>query len=103
VETRAADLWQDINRITRERADPALANLLVDSSRETIQWLVDNGARFTLSFNRQSFETNGKYKFWGGMVMTMIGWAKSICTSNILIRPNNLQAKAKVFFNGTSN
>lgn len=46
---------------------------MVDNSRDAVQWLVDNGARFMLSFNRQAFEVNGRFKFWGGMVMNMIG------------------------------
>lgn len=59
--------------MTKGRADPVLASVLVDSSRAAIQWLVDNGARFMLSYNRQAFLVDGKYKFWGGMVMNMIG------------------------------
>lgn len=51
---------------------------MVDNSREAVQWLVDNGARFMLSFNRQAFEVNGKFKFWGGMVMNMIGQGKEL-------------------------
>lgn len=66
-------MLQDIQRVTKGRADPDLASLLVDKSRGAVQWLMDNGARFMLSFNRQSFLTDGKYKFWGGMVMNMIG------------------------------
>lgn len=50
-----------------------LADILVDNSREAVQWLMDNGARFILSFNRQAFFVDGKYKFWGGMVMSMAG------------------------------
>ena len=67
------DFHKDIDRVTKGRADPGLAGVLVDESRPTIQWFVDNGARFMLSFNRQAFEVAGKYKFWGGMVMNMIG------------------------------
>lgn len=50
-----------------------LADILVDNSREAVQWLMDNGARFVLSFNRQSYNVDGKYRFWGGMVLTMVG------------------------------
>ncbi|KAI1826377.1 FAD/NAD-P-binding domain-containing protein [Xylaria intraflava] len=73
-----ADFHADINRVTKGRADPILANLLVDRSREAVQWLMDNGARFMLAFNRQAFLTNGKHKFWGGMVMNMIGQGKGL-------------------------
>ena len=60
-------------RVTKGRADPKLAMVLVENSRDTIQWLADNGAPFILSFNRQAFETGGKFKFWGGLVLSMIG------------------------------
>ncbi|KAI1194170.1 FAD/NAD-P-binding domain-containing protein [Nemania serpens] len=73
-----ADFHEDINRVTKGCADPSLADLLVDQSREAVQWLMDNGARFTLSFNRQSFLTDGRYKFWGGMVMNVIGQGKGL-------------------------
>ncbi|KAJ2998141.1 hypothetical protein NUW58_g424 [Xylaria curta] len=72
------DFHADIIRVTKGRADPVLASLLVDRSREAVQWLIDNGARFMLSFNRQAFLTDGKYKFWGGMVMNMIGQGKGL-------------------------
>ncbi|KAI1170269.1 FAD/NAD-P-binding domain-containing protein [Nemania sp. FL0916] len=73
-----ADFHADLNRVTKGRADPALAKVLVDESRKAVQWLMDNGARFMLSFNRQSFLTDGKYRFWGGMVMNMIGQGKGL-------------------------
>ena len=39
---------------------------------------MDNGARFMLSFNRQAFHVDGKFKFWGGMVMNMIDQGKGL-------------------------
>jgi hypothetical protein len=39
-----------------------------------------------LSFNRQAFLVDGKYKFWGGMVMNMIGM------SHVTIVNDSLQA-----------
>ncbi|KAI0469887.1 FAD/NAD(P)-binding domain-containing protein [Xylariaceae sp. FL0804] len=50
-----ADFHADINGVTKGRADPALAEVLVDNSREA------------------AFLVDGKYKFQGGMVMNMIG------------------------------
>ncbi|KAI1773827.1 FAD/NAD(P)-binding domain-containing protein [Hypoxylon cercidicola] len=73
-----ADFHADIKRVTKGRADPALADVLVDNSREAVQWLMDNGARFALSFNRQAYVVDGKYKFWGGMVLTMAGQGKEL-------------------------
>ncbi|KAF2095787.1 hypothetical protein NA57DRAFT_67515 [Rhizodiscina lignyota] len=72
------DFHADINRVTKGRADPVLANVLVDNSRDAIQWLVGQGAKFMLSFNRQAFNVDDKSKFWGGMVMNMIGQGKEL-------------------------
>lgn len=36
-----------------------------------------------LSFNRQAFEVEGRFKFWGGMVMNMIGQGKELCRLHI--------------------
>ncbi|KAI2464844.1 FAD/NAD(P)-binding domain-containing protein [Annulohypoxylon bovei var. microspora] len=73
-----SDFHADIKRVTKGRADPVLADLLVNNSREAVQWLMDNGARFVLSFNRQSYFVGGKYKFWGGMVLSMTGQGKEL-------------------------
>ncbi|OTB02413.1 hypothetical protein M426DRAFT_62296 [Hypoxylon sp. CI-4A] len=73
-----ANFYADINRVTKGRADPMLAKVLVENSREAVQWLMDNGAKFVLSFNRQAFFVDGKYKFWGGMVLNMAGQGKEL-------------------------
>jgi hypothetical protein len=68
-----ADFHADIKRVCKGRADPALANVLVDGSRDAVQWIADLGGKWALSFNRQAFEIDGRFKFWGGMVMTFLG------------------------------
>ncbi|KAI1411616.1 FAD/NAD(P)-binding domain-containing protein [Hypoxylon sp. FL1857] len=73
-----ADFHSDINRVTKGRADPVLSDILVNNSREAVQWLMDNGARFVLSFNRQAYFLDGKYRFWGGMVLNMAGQGKEL-------------------------
>jgi hypothetical protein len=68
-----ADFHADIKRVCKGRADPALANVLVDGSRDAVQWIADLGGKWRLSFNRQAFEVNGRFRFWGGMVMAFLG------------------------------
>jgi hypothetical protein len=72
-----ADFHADIKRVCKGRADPALANVLVDGSRDAVQWIADLGGKWRLSFNRQAFEVNGRFRFWGGMVMAFLG--KDLC------------------------
>ena len=54
-----------------------LAELLVDGSRDAVQWIADLGGKWTLSFNRQAYEVDGRYKFWGGMVLAFLGKGSS--------------------------
>jgi succinate dehydrogenase/fumarate reductase flavoprotein subunit len=46
------DFFGDIMRVTSGRADPELARVVVDESRDTIHWLASKGIQFQLSFNR---------------------------------------------------
>ncbi|KAJ5683586.1 hypothetical protein N7462_006751 [Penicillium macrosclerotiorum] len=64
-----ADFTHDLYRMTGGRTDPALSKILVQDSRSTIGWLAQNGIRFQLSFNRQAYEVDGRFKFWGGMAL----------------------------------
>ena len=68
-----ADFHADIKRVCKGRADPALADVLVDGSRDAIQWIAELGGKWALSFNRQAFELDGRFKFWGGIVMAFLG------------------------------
>lgn len=64
------DFEGDMRRICLGRSDAALSKLLVEESRSAVQWLRDVvGVRFQLSFNRQAFEVEGRWKFWGGLAL----------------------------------
>jgi precorrin 3B synthase CobZ len=63
----AAEFQTDMDRMTSGRTDPTLSRLLVKESNDAVKWLAKNGIRFQLSFNRQSYKVNGRWKFWGGM------------------------------------
>ena len=72
------DFMNDIMRITKNNSDPELASALVEESNETTKWLARNGIKFQLSFNRQAYEIDGRYKFWGGMVLMVEGGGKGL-------------------------
>ncbi|KAL3603006.1 hypothetical protein FPOAC2_07323 [Fusarium poae] len=61
------DFQDDMNRVCMGRSDPELARTLIENSNSTIKWLASNGIRFQLSFNRQAYEVDGRFKFWGGL------------------------------------
>lgn len=73
------DFHGDLMRVTGGRADPTLAKVLVGESRATIDWLAKQvGIRFRLSFNRQAYKVNGRFKFWGGMVLSTMDGGKGM-------------------------
>lgn len=63
------DFLHDMHRVTDGRFDRALGETLIDESNATIKWLASHGVRYQLSFNRQAYKVNGRYKFWGGMCL----------------------------------
>jgi precorrin 3B synthase CobZ len=63
----AQDFTADLERVTHGRCDKELAKVLVEDSYETIKWLKALGVRFQLSFNRQAYQVDGRWKFWGGL------------------------------------
>lgn len=62
-----ADFQADFVRVCAGRSDAELAHLVISESYQTIRWLARNSIRFQLSFNRQSYEVDGRIKFWGGL------------------------------------
>ncbi|KAH6720379.1 flavoprotein subunit of succinate dehydrogenase/fumarate reductase [Leptodontidium sp. MPI-SDFR-AT-0119] len=63
------DFLADMERITHGKYDRELGKTLVEESTSAIQWLAKNGVRFQLSFNRQAYKVDGRYKFWGGLCL----------------------------------
>jgi precorrin 3B synthase CobZ len=72
------DFLGDLERICAGRSEKDLAAALVGESNETTKWLAKNGIRFQLSFNRQAYEIDGRFKFWGGMVLKVEDGGKGL-------------------------
>ena len=72
------DFMHDLQRVTSGKTDPELSKILVNESNETTKWLAKNGIQFQLSFNRQAYEINGRFKFWGGMVLMVEDGGKGL-------------------------
>ena len=60
------EFFDDMARITQNRTDPDLCEILVRGSNAAVHWLKDNGVRFMPNYGRQAYKINGKFKFWGG-------------------------------------
>jgi tricarballylate dehydrogenase len=59
----------DLFRITQYNIDPQLAEVIVQNSTDTVQWLRGRGVRFVPNYGRQAYNVNGKFKFFGGVVI----------------------------------
>jgi tricarballylate dehydrogenase len=65
--------YEDLNRVTENQTDPALADLLIGRSRETMVWMRSQGVRFIPMFGRQSYKVDGKHHFYGGVNIEAVG------------------------------
>ena len=77
----AAEFYDDLGRVTHYRVDPALAETLVERSFETLAWMHDEGVRFLPLYGRQSFEVDGRVRFWGGLTVEAWGGGEGLVES----------------------
>jgi tricarballylate dehydrogenase len=69
----ADQFFDDMARVTQDRADPDLVELLVTRSFDTLNWMRSKGVRFIPIYGRQAFKIGGKFKFWGGLTIDAVG------------------------------
>lgn len=74
----SSDFMQDMQRITKGRCDPELTGILVHEASATIRWLHEHGLRFQLMYERQSFNVDGDYQFWGGLALGTVDGGKGL-------------------------
>src|ERR1700729_4263688 len=73
--------YDDICRVTEYRTDPELADILVSRSFQTLKWLYGYGIRYLPSYGRQAFKVDGKFTFWGGLVLETVGGGQGLVDS----------------------
>src|SRR5487761_1608654 len=69
----ADQFFDDMARVTQNRADPDLVELLVTRSFDSLNWLRQKGVRLIPIYGRQAFKIDGKFKFWGGLTVESVG------------------------------
>ena len=69
----AADFYDDMARVTQYRCDADLVERLVNDSFPTLCWMQSHGVRFLPLYGRQSFEIDGRVRFWGGLTIETWG------------------------------
>jgi tricarballylate dehydrogenase len=72
------DFLADMERVTQGRCDEELTGILVADAAEAMRWLHGKGIRWHLMYDRQSFEVDGKRRFWGGLVLGTVGGGKGL-------------------------
>ncbi len=73
--------YDDMGRITGYRTDPELAGKLIDESFDTLHWMAGHGVRFLPMYGRQSFDTDGRVRFWGGLTIEAWGGGPGLVDS----------------------
>ncbi|HLJ08226.1 MAG TPA: FAD-dependent oxidoreductase, partial [Acidimicrobiia bacterium] len=63
------EFFADMARVSEHRADADLLEVLVAHSSDTLLWMRDHGVRFEPSYGRQAFKVDGRFRFWGGLVL----------------------------------
>src|ERR1700744_866623 len=69
----ADQFFDDMARVTQNRADPDLVELLVTRSFDSLNWLRQKGVRLIPIYGRQAVKIDGKFKFWGGLTVEAVG------------------------------
>jgi tricarballylate dehydrogenase len=77
------DFLGDLRRVSRDRTDPELSEVLVRESRDTMTWLREMGLRFELMFHRQAYEVDGRFQFWGGLALGVVGGGKGLIAQHM--------------------
>src|SRR5258708_38745199 len=65
--------FDDMARVTQDRANPDLVELLVTRSFPRLGGMREKGIRFIPISGRQAFKIDGKFKFWGGLTLDAVG------------------------------
>ena len=77
------DFMSDMERVTEGRCDNELTRILVNDAADTTRWLHEKGLRYRLMYDRQSFEVNGKKRFWGGLVLGTVGGGRGLVEQHV--------------------
>jgi tricarballylate dehydrogenase len=72
------NFFDDMARVTQNRTDPDLCEILVKQSNDTLHWMRRQGVRFLPQFGRQAFKVGGKFTFWGGATLAAVGGGRGL-------------------------
>ncbi|MPZ13436.1 MAG: FAD-dependent oxidoreductase [Chloroflexi bacterium] len=67
------DYAADLDRVTEGLANPELVERLVAEAHPTMVWLRRRGVRWLLAIGRQAYKHDGKYRFYGNLILEAHG------------------------------
>ena len=73
-----AQFRDDLARVTDGLIDDGMASALVREAAPTMEWLHDQGVKFTLMTGRQANEVDGTLVFYGGLTVEAVGAGKGL-------------------------
>src|SRR5262250_3505297 len=65
--------YDDLMRVTEDLADADMALTLVRESQPTMRWMKAQGIRWIPMFGRQAFKVNGRFTFFGNLILEAVG------------------------------
>jgi tricarballylate dehydrogenase len=68
----------DMARVTEFRTDPDLCEILVRRSLPALRWMQGKGVRFLPIYGRQAYLVNGRFTFWGGLTLEVVGGGQGL-------------------------
>jgi len=70
--------FDDMARTTQHRTDPDLCEIMIKQSNQTMHWLRANGVRFIPYWGKQAYKIDGKFRFFGGVILEMWGGGQGL-------------------------
>jgi tricarballylate dehydrogenase len=89
----------DMHRVTGGRCDPLLTGVLAGQAAGTIRWLTGTGIRWRLMYERQAYQSDGKWVFFGGLPLGVADGGKGLIsqhTSAALAAGTEIRYQARV-------
>jgi len=77
----ASQFFDDMARVTDYRADADLVEVLVNESYAALRFLQEHGVRFAPAYGRQAFKRDGRFRFWGGLTVEVVGGGPGLVES----------------------
>ncbi|MER5421162.1 FAD-dependent tricarballylate dehydrogenase TcuA [Streptosporangium roseum] len=78
-----ADFAADMRRVTLGRCDPTLTDAMVHGVADTVRWMRGHGVRFRLQYERQAYEMENRFRFWGGLPLATVDGGKGLVAQHL--------------------